>query len=176
MRVQPPGTKARIKPTSKVTSKATSKPTIDALQAVLAAEHAVIYGYGVAGARLRGHRQVAAMRAWNSHRARRDELIAMLTAAGAQPVASADAYRLPFAVTSPRSAAALVVAMEDGITRSYLGLVVLPDPGMRTFGALAMQDAAARSAAWRGSTVPFPGLPPSVLTPAVSARGSPRPH
>jgi hypothetical protein len=152
--------------------------TVAALQVALAAQHAAVYGYGVAGAHLGGRRQLAATRGWNAHRAQRDHLTALLAAAGARPVASADAYQLPFPVASARDAARLVVALEDGVIRSYLGLVALPDQRLRAFGALAMQDAAVRAAAWRGSTVAFPGLPPSALTPLPrpARRGTPAGH
>ena len=136
---------------------------IDALQAALDAEHAAVYGYGVAGARLRGRGQSAALAAWNAHRARRDQVIAMLVARGARPVAAADVYQLPFPVASARAAIALAAALENGVTRAYLGIVGLPHPGMRTYGALAMQESAVRAATWRGATVVFPGLPHSAM-------------
>jgi hypothetical protein len=122
-----------------------------------------VYGYGVAGAHLSGRRQQDALADWNAHRAHRDQLVAMLTAQGAVPEAAAAAYQLPFPVTSPHSAAALAAALEDGVTRAYLAIVALPAEGLRIFGALAMQDSAVRAARWRGTTVAFPGLPPSAL-------------
>lgn len=134
-------------------------PAIAALQAVLAAEHAAVYGYGVVGAHMQGRRQRAAMRAWNAHRARRDHIIAMLSRRRAQPVVAAAAYQLPFRVTSPAKAAALAAAIEDGVTRAYLGLVALPDTGLRTYGALAMRESAVRAATWRHATMAFPGMP-----------------
>lgn len=133
---------------------------VAALQAVLAAEHAAIYGYGVVGAHVHGRRQRAAIRAWNAHRAQRDQVIAMLGARGARPAAAADAYQLPFRVTSPKKAARLAAAIEDGVTRAYLSLVALPDSRLRTYGALAMQASAVRAATWRHATVEFPGMPP----------------
>ncbi len=136
---------------------------IGALQVALAAEHAATYGYGVAGAHLSGRGQQDALADWDAHRARRDQLAAMLMAQGAVPVAAAAAYQLPFPVTSPDSAAALAAALEAGVTRAYLGTVALPVEGLRTFGALAMQDSAVRAARWRGATVAFPGLPPGAL-------------
>ena len=87
----------------------------------------------------------------------------MLVAQGAVPVPAAAAYRLPFPVTSAPTAAMLAAALEDGVTRAYLGLVGLPEENLRTFGALAMQGSAVRAAQWRGATVAFPGLPPDTL-------------
>jgi Domain of unknown function (DUF4439) len=143
------------------------------LQAALAAEHAAVYGYGVAGAHLAGRQQAAAMTAWNAHRARRDELIAMLAAQAVQPVAAADAYRLPLHVHSVHTAVSLALAIEDGVTRAYLGVVAVPDARLRAFATLAMQESAVRAASLRGSTVPFPGLPRSALASAAPARGRP---
>ena len=143
---------------------------ISTLQAALAAEHAAVYGYGVAGAHLSGPRQQEAHAAWNAHRARRDQLAAMLSAQGAVPVAAAAAYKLPFPVTSASRAVTLAATLEDGVTRAFIVLVALPDAGLRTFGALAMQDSAVRAAQWRDTTVAFPGLPRS----AVARQSRPR--
>jgi hypothetical protein len=50
-------------------------------------------------------------------------------------------------------------AIEDGVTRAYLGLVAVSDPALRSFGARAMQTSASRAAAWSGTTIAFPGMP-----------------
>ncbi len=154
-----------------------SPAAISALQAALADEHAAVYGYGVAGAHLAGRQQDAATRAWNAHRARRDELIGMLAAQGVPPVVAAAAYRLPFGVHSAHTAASLALAIEERVTRAYLGLVAVPDTRLRAFATLAMQESAVRAASLRGSTVAFPGLPHRALASAAPARsrpGSPR--
>lgn len=129
-----------------------------ALQTALAAEHAAIYGYGVAGARLGGSSQAAALRDWNLHQAARDSLAALLTARGVTPVGTAAAYALPFPVRSARAAAALAALLEDRVATAYLGLVALPGRQLRLLGARSVEDAALRAAAWRHTTVPFPGL------------------
>lgn len=136
-------------------------PVVTALQAALAAEHAAIYGYGVAGAQLTGGRQAAAQRDWNEHQQARDTLVSLLQARGAAPVATATGYDLPFPVRSARAAQALAALLEDRVTTAYLGLVGLTDLSLRAFGARAVQAAALRAAAWRRQTVPFPGLTPS---------------
>jgi hypothetical protein len=146
---------------------------VSALQAALAAEHAAVYGYGVAGAHLAGRQRSAATHAWNAHRRFRDELAALLTARGAEPVAAADAYQLPLHVHSARTAVRLALELEERVTRTYLGLVAVPEASVRAFGALAMQGSAVRAAGWRGATVAFPGLPRSALVSAASARGKP---
>jgi uncharacterized protein DUF4439 len=132
---------------------------IAALQNALAAEHAVIYGYGVVGAMLTGTEQANAAADWTAHQTARDTLESMLTALGAAPVAAEDAYQLPFAVTSTATAVKLAAALEDGLTRAYLGVVAVSNPDLRTFAAKAMQASANRVVAWSGTTSAFPGMP-----------------
>jgi hypothetical protein len=131
---------------------------IAALQAALAAEHAAVYGYGVTGAMLTGSAKSLAYADWRAHEIARDTLAAMIVKLGATPVAASAAYALPFSVTGASSARRLAAALEEGVTRAYLGLVAVNDPTLRTFGARAMQAPAGRAAAWRGSTVAFPGM------------------
>ncbi len=137
---------------------AASSAAVGALQAALAAEHAAVYGYGVAGAHLSGARQKAAAQDWRIHEASRDALAAMITALGAQPVAAAAAYRLPFRVSSGRDAVSLAAFLEDRVATAYLGVVALTETRLRLFGARAVESAALRAAGWRGRTLAFPGL------------------
>jgi hypothetical protein len=134
---------------------------IPALQAVLAAEQAAVYGYGVAGAHLSGASQGTAQQYWTLHREARDTLTAMIAARGTTPVAAHAYYDLPFPVTSSATAEALAAHLEDGVTAAYLNLVAVDNASLRNFGALTVQAAAGRAAHWRGSTVAFPGLPVS---------------
>ncbi len=137
---------------------------LQALQGALAAEHAAIYGYGVAGAMLSGADQAAALTDWKLHQEARDTLEAMIVQLGATPVAASVAYGLPFAVRDAQSARRLAAVLEDGVTQAYLGLVAVTDQTLRMFGALAMQPPANRAAYWRGSTVAFPGMPSGQVT------------
>jgi len=143
---------------------------VAALQGALAAENSAVYGYGVAGAHLAGARRVAAVRNWVGHENARDTLTAMLAARGAQPVAAAAAYELPFAVHSAAAAVALATVLEDRLAAAYLGLTGLADPALRAFGARGVRTAALRAAAWRGSTLAFPGL--DVPAARLPSRGS----
>lgn len=136
---------------------------VSALQRALAAEHAAIFGYGVAGAHLGGSNRATAARYWTGHRQARDTLTGMITAMGGTPVAAAASYSLPFEVNSAGSGMSLAAQLEDGVTAAYLDVVAVSDPRLRTFGALAMQTAAGRAAYWRGSTEAFPGLPASAV-------------
>ena len=142
-----------------MTGATTASTEISALQAALAAEHAAVYGYGVAGALLAGAAQAQARADWTAHQVARDTLEAMLAKLGATPVAASPAYALPFPVTSASTAAKLAATLEEGVTRGYLGLVAVSNPTLRAFAAKAMQTSANRALAWSGSTVAFPGMP-----------------
>lgn len=136
-----------------------STAVITALRAALAAEHATIFGYGVAGAFLTGARQAKAIAYWDQHRTARDTLAAMLRARGAQPVAAGATYRLPFPVHTAAAATTLATYLEDGLATVYLGLVAVSDVATREAGALAVRQCAVRATTWRGASVAFPGLP-----------------
>ena len=161
---------------------------VAALQQALAAENSAVYGYSVAGAHLTGARRSAAVRGWVGHQNSRDALTVMLTARGAQPVAAAAVYELPFSVHNAAAAVALVTLLEDRLSAAYLGLVGLDDPALRMFGAHAVRAAALRAVTWRRGTLAFPGLdvptprqpgPPttdrSATAPASSPSGSATP-
>ena len=131
---------------------------VAALQGALAAENSAVYGYGVAGAHLTGARRAAAVRNWVAHESARDALTVMLAARAARPVAAAAGYELPLGVHNAAAAVALATVLEDRLSAAYLGLVGLADPALRAFGAAGARTAALRAAAWRGSTLAFPGL------------------
>jgi hypothetical protein len=133
--------------------------SVAALQGALAAEHAAVYGYGVVGAMLTGANQANARTDWTAHQVARDALVTMLTRLGATPVAASPAYKLPFRVTSAKSAAKLAATLEERVTRAYLGLVAVSNPALRTYAARAMQTSANRALAWSGTTTAFPGMP-----------------
>ena len=159
-------------------ARADGPAAVAALQAALAAENSAVYGYGVAGAHLGGARRAAAVRNWVAHQNARDALTAMLAAQGAQPVAAAAAYELPFDVRSATAAVALATVLEDRLSAAYLGLVGLSTPALRAFGARAVRTAALRAAAWRGSTLAFPGLDvpvPRQPGPPTAGRGTTAP-
>lgn len=139
---------------------------IAALQAALAAEQAVSYGYGVVGAHLpQGSAlQTTAGNYWLVHLRLRDRLSELIRARGAQPVSAAVAYELPVRVQSPRQAKTLAALLEDRVAQAYLSMVALPEKGLRSFAAQQLRAAALRAEAWRGSTQAFPGLSATSLS------------
>jgi uncharacterized protein DUF4439 len=134
-----------------------------ALITALAAEHAAIFGYGVAGAHLDKAGQDVARQAESAHRARRDALIVRIAATSASPPATAPAYALPFPVTDRDSALRLAVVLEEGTGRAWhqaLGVTVGDE---RRLALDALVDTAVRATKWRRTagispaTVIFPG-------------------
>lgn len=138
----------------------TSPQAVQALQAALAAEQAACYGYGVVGSHLNASHPDAksANSDWVAHQLARDSLSVLIRAAGAQPAAAPVAYQLPVHVQTPAQARSLAVVLEDDVAQAYLRLVALPDGSLRALGARELTAAALRAAAWRRSTVAFPGL------------------
>jgi hypothetical protein len=152
------------------------RQAIAALQAALAAEQAACYGYGVVGAYLTGAEAARADTDWIAHQVARDSLTATITAAGADPVPAAVAYRLPIPVHAAAQARQLAVILEERVGQAYTGLVAVADKALRARGASELRAAALRAAAWSRVTVAFPGLPASSLgrgasTPAISEPG-----
>ncbi|MCP3770377.1 MULTISPECIES: ferritin-like domain-containing protein [Streptomyces] len=144
-----------------------------ALQAALAAEHAAVYGYGVVGGRIAGDRRAEARSAYDAHRARRDALVREVKDMGADPVAAAAGYALPFQVPDPASAVRLAAELESRVAAVYSDLVRAGGGERRRAAAEALREAAVRAVRWSGESVAFPGLVeragPSSGTPSVPA-------
>ncbi|MDT7536474.1 MAG: hypothetical protein QOI82_59 [Actinomycetota bacterium] len=137
----------------------------DRLVTLVEAEHAAVYAYGVLGARLDEARRRAALLAYDSHRARRDQLVAALRAAGGSPPAALAAYDI--IVTTPAEALALAVRIEEGLALRWHDLVPdANDVALRQLGVAGLQECAVRAAQWRQlarispATVAFPGTDP----------------
>jgi hypothetical protein len=133
------------------------------LQRVLAAEHAVVYGYGVAGARLTGTDRSRAVRGWTAHRARRDRLEATVAGLGVTPQPPAAAYALPAPVHTAAEARSLLTLLEERLAAVWADAVAdldgRTDRDLRRDAAGGVAEAAVTAARWRGGSVPFPGLP-----------------
>jgi len=132
------------------------------LAALLAAEHAAIYGYGVLGARLDDATRRTALTAYDSHRARRDQLAALLRSTGESPAPPAAGYDV--ATPTREAALALAVRLEEGLSLRWRDLVAgTDDRALRTLAVGGLQETAVRAATWRvlagGSaiTVALPG-------------------
>ena len=140
---------------------------VEALQAALAAEHAVVWGYGVVGARADAAALPTVREADATHRSRRDATVALVRRYGGEPVATEVAYALPFPVTDRRTALRLAVHLEEGAAAAWRYAVAATDDRVVRRAALtALTDAAVRATRWRlllpptPPTVPFPGGSP----------------
>jgi hypothetical protein len=154
-----------------------SRPAVSrevrALERVLTAEQAAIYGYGVVGAHLAPAGLAAATADWTTHEVNADRLAGLLRARGVTPAPAAVAYQIPHRVTTAAQAAALAATLEDELTAAYLELVALPAGPLRVLGGRQVRAAALRAAAWRGRTQAFPGLSPAALAGHQTRRRDP---
>ncbi|MGP3927780.1 ferritin-like domain-containing protein [Streptomyces sp. 8N616] len=137
---------------------ASQEGALAAAQAALGAEHAAVYGYGVAGARIGESRRADAREAYDAHRARRDALGRTVRDMGGTPEASAAAYALPFPVPDEAAAVRLAAELEDRVAGVYGDLVRASEGSLRREAAAALREAAVRAVRWRGGSVAFPGL------------------
>lgn len=136
-----------------------------ALRALVEAEQAAVYGYGVLGARLDDATRRAAQLAYDGARARRDQLSGLLQDRGATPPTPLAAYDV--SVANQPAALALAVRLEEGLAQRWRLLVTsTSDPQLRRLGVAGLQESAVRAAQWRrlaGSstvTVALPGALP----------------
>lgn len=125
--------------------------TAPALQAALRIEHEVVYGYGVAGAHLRGQARRQALQRLAEHQLLRDRLIALVRSAGAQPLAARPAYRLPAPVADAAGAIDLLVRLEDGCAGACWDVVAAAasHTAARRTGVQALATAASWGSRWR---------------------------
>ncbi len=137
---------------------------VEALQAALAGEHAVVWGYGVVGGKADAALLPAVRDADAAHRGRRDLTVALVRRYGGEPVSTEAAYDLPFPVTDRRSALRLAVHLEEGAAAAWrYAVVATDDQAVRQVALAALTDAAVRATGWRlllpptRPTVPFPG-------------------
>lgn len=130
------------------------------LNAVLAAEHAAIFGYGAMGAWLRGDALAVCGELQQAHRERRDALSAAVVRSGAKPVAAAPNYQLPEQVTSAAAAIALGVTLEENCAAVWRALVPQRTHDRPTAIA-GLAGCAIAAARWRT----FAGQPPTVAFP-----------
>ncbi|GII55149.1 hypothetical protein Pth03_35380 [Planotetraspora thailandica] len=144
----------------------------DPLAKALAAEHAAVYAYGVIGAKTTGKLRVKATTSFDAHRARRDQLRALIVQQGGRPAEPAPTYQLPFVVATPSDAVRLAVLVEQRLVTAYLELAADEDASVRRVAALAAQECATRGYGWRPEAVAFPGMPGQTAASAPTDAGA----
>lgn len=137
---------------------------VPALQAALAAEHAVIWGYSIVGARAGDDLRPQVRDADDAHRTRRDATVTLIGRYGADPVPTESSYALPFPVTDRATALRLAVHLEDGAAAAWrYAVAATDDVAVRRTAITALTEAAVRATRWRlllptdPATVAFPG-------------------
>ncbi len=135
---------------------------LEALQATLAGEYAAVYVYGVAGGRVSASEEaVLAERVadgYRTHRDRRDQLEAMVRAAGAEPVPADVAYALPGPAGTSSQLEALALEVELRCAAVYADMVGSTSGEDRRWALAALEDAAVRTLGLGAEPEPFPGL------------------
>lgn len=140
---------------------------VAALQGALAAEHAAVWVYGVAGAFMSSTLARRLDEAATAHQARRDATERMLIDAGVPPVPPEPGYLTPEPVTDATSALRLVITAETDAAAAWRSVVERSpaDPDVRGAAVEALTATAVRATRWRQAagtvplTVPFPGTP-----------------
>jgi hypothetical protein len=133
---------------------------LDAVQQVLAGEHAAVYAYGVIGGRGPAAEAGLGRRAYVVHRARRDTLTTAIRALEAEPAVAEPGYALPVDVASATAAQRVGQQVEDRCSVLYAALVAAAPGSGRTReqAVTALGDAAVRLLAWGGQPVALPGV------------------
>jgi hypothetical protein len=135
---------------------------VDALQQTLAAEHAAVYVFGVLGGRA-AHLPAPVLRAaistaYDVHVGRRDGLVALVTATGADPVPAAPAYSVTRDLGSPARVASEALRVERACLTSYGVLVAASTGADRAWAVTALVETAASELGFGGSPDPLPGM------------------
>ena len=127
-------------------------------------EHATIYGYGIVSALSPPSVNDLVVEAFNQHRQRRDDVIAMLLARKATAPAAAAGYQLPMLVGSGADAARLAARMENDGATAWRAVVEHADTADdRAFAATALTQSAVMASRWNKVlggwpiTAAFPG-------------------
>ena len=133
--------------------------TLDALQAVLAGEHACIYGYGLVGAHVSDGAADEARGAYETHRARRAELSRQIRLRHAEPVAAMPVYVVPIEVTGNATARRLAGLLEQRLAVLYADLLTATSvPALRELALTTLIETSVLAARWTGDTPALPGI------------------
>ena len=135
----------------------------EALQTTLAGEHAAVYVYGVLGGRVSASAEpelAASVRAaFELHRGRRDQVIAMLRAADATPVEAEVSYEVPTPARTAAQCRRAAAEIEQRSAEVYAAAVGSTARANRQWAIDALTDAAVRGLSFGAEPTPFPGVP-----------------
>jgi hypothetical protein len=136
-----------------------SDELLAAAQRMLAAEHAAVWGYTVAGAVASTSADaVAVLDALAAHQRRVTAAEAVVRDRAAEPVVPDAGYQLPEPVTDAASVRRLAVVLESGCAAAYAALVAASTAAVRRSATGWLIDAATRTLLFGGQSSAFPGL------------------
>jgi hypothetical protein len=135
---------------------------LEALQQTLAGEHAAVYVYRALGGRVSSSGQptlaTGLATAYTTHRGRRDQLVAMVRAAGGDPVAADVSYELPNQSSTAAQVTAGALLTEQRCADVYAAMVGSTSRANRQWAIDALTDAAVRQLSFGGTPDEFPGV------------------
>ena len=133
---------------------------IEALQLALAAEHAAVYVYGALGGRTSRSATpelaAAISAAYEAHRGRRAQLTTAILDLDTEPVAAEPAYALP-RMGTPDQVSRAALEVERACAQTYVFVVASTVADQRRSAIGALNEAAVRELAFRGTPEIFPG-------------------
>jgi len=134
----------------------------EALQKTLAGEHAAVYLYGVIGGRVSSSSSAELWQrvrdAYNLHRGRRDQLMAMVRAAGADPVPAEVSYELPNPASTSAQLRRVAREVEQRCAAVYADMVGSTSGANRQWALDALEDTSVRMLDLGADPEPFPGV------------------
>jgi hypothetical protein len=128
----------------------------EALERLLAGEHAAVFAYPAVVARCAPNRRSAADALWKAHVAERDELERLLAESGDAP-AAAPAYDIGEPPADPAAAAELAAGIERRLLATALAAVPPAAGDERLLAARRAVAAARRAAFWGAAATALPG-------------------
>ncbi|WP_298748805.1 ferritin-like domain-containing protein [uncultured Nocardioides sp.] len=133
----------------------------DALQRVLATEHAAVWAFGSLGAATSQSATPELLarvgRAWEEHRGRRDRLHGLLLELGREPVGSEAAYTVPSPIGRPDDVERAAVRVERAGTQAWAFLVASTTGGTRRWAAGVLTELAVSAVRFGAEPEPMPG-------------------
>jgi hypothetical protein len=146
-------------------TQALDEDTLKALQAVMAAEHAALWAYGLVTAYDPSVASTVTSMV-TSHQDVRDTAANLIVQGGATPVGPAPAYTTPVKLTDATSAMRLALVIESDCAVAWRAVIgTTDDSTLRGTALSALTNCAMRMVTWRQTasekvvTVPFPGAP-----------------
>lgn len=140
-----------------------SEQQLQALQDVLASEHATIWAYGAIGARISAGYLPAVTDADNRHRAMRGAIEEVIRALGGEPVPTKPGYSLPTLLTDDASSLSLAASLEESMAQQWRYCIGADGPIAQPLRQLCLDGlriTASSALAWRQELDPA-ALPPA---------------